>query len=115
MRVLLLLSTVCLIQAQSIFDINSSFQSFFAPQQFGNIFTRVLECLSGVYFPKDGASAIAILKGSLNGNPVQGTVTFTQKVIHYSFFKDYFVYSKLEIFRFYVTTYSHYLSLIIYG
>lgn len=85
MRVLLLLSIVCLIQAQSIFDINSSFQSFFAPQQFGNIFTRMLECFSGFYLPKDGASAIAILKGSLNGNPVQGTVTFTQKVIHCSF------------------------------
>ena len=32
------------------------------------------------YFPENGASAIAILKGSLNGIPVQGTVTFTQAV-----------------------------------
>jgi Cu-Zn family superoxide dismutase len=36
-------------------------------------------CLTNnIYFPKNGASAIAILKGSLNGVPIQGTVTFTQ-------------------------------------
>ena len=35
---------------------------------------------NGAYFPENGAAAIAILKGSLNGKTVQGTVTFTQAV-----------------------------------
>ena len=35
---------------------------------------------NNAYFPENGASAIAILKGSLNGVSVQGTVTFTQQV-----------------------------------
>jgi hypothetical protein len=35
---------------------------------------------NNAYFPENGASALAILKGSLNGSPVQGTITFTQAV-----------------------------------
>ena len=42
---------------------------------------------NGAYFPENGAAAIAILKGTLNGNTVQGTVTFTQAVNINIFFK----------------------------
>ena len=46
---------------------------------------------NGAYFPDNGAMAIAVLKGSLNGNPVQGTITFTQPVN-----KDFTLNSILE-------------------
>jgi hypothetical protein len=80
MKILILLSVFCLTQAQNIFDIQSNFQTFFSPPQFGNLFTRILDFIPGYYFPVGETSAIAILKGSLNGKPVQGTVIFTQKV-----------------------------------
>ena len=79
MKMLILLSVFCLTRAQNIFDVQS-LTTFFSPPQFGNFFTRMLDFFPGYYFPIGEASAIAILKGSLNGKPVQGTVIFIQKV-----------------------------------
>ena len=35
---------------------------------------------NSAYFPENGAMAIAVLKGALNGSAIQGTVTFSQAV-----------------------------------
>jgi len=39
-------------------------------------------CVPKVYFPEGGAKAIAVMKGSLNGSPISGTIRFEQADIN---------------------------------